>query len=76
MIAFYLASSSWVVRFAVDEFDTMFLCLGFEELGYELFAVVQIDAFRDSASVQSPPQRVDCLPLPLVQIRFGDYPVP
>ena len=58
MIAFYLASSTGVVRLAVGEFDAVLLCFSFEELGYELFAVIQVDAFWDSTFAQSPPQGV------------------
>lgn len=76
VVAFDLAAASWVVGSSVYESYAFFFGLGLEFLGYELFAVVQINLFRLAAFAQSPNKRVYRLVFALAKISLGHYPIP
>jgi hypothetical protein len=46
MISFDLASISRIVLPAEDQFDTVFRCFSFEDLGDELFSIIEINSRR------------------------------
>ncbi len=70
VIALDFATSSRIVRFAEDEFDSEAFRFGFEQFGDELFAIVEIDFTRNASFAKSPLQCVDGCWSVFFQIRF------
>ena len=60
MIAFDLATTTRIVWPTEDQFDSVFLCFIFEDLGNELFSIIEINFTRNSSVAKCPTKSIDC----------------
>jgi hypothetical protein len=60
VIAFDLATTPRVVRPAEDQFDPVFLCFSFENIGYKLFSIIEIDFMRNPSGAECLAKSIDC----------------
>ena len=60
VIAFDLATATRIVRPTEDQFDSVFMCFIFEDLGNELFSIIEINFTRNSSVAKCPTKSIDC----------------
>ena len=76
MVAFYLSSTSWMVRLSKNKLDSIIAGFLFEALGHKLLAIVKIYLLRNSAFSQCPVQAINSTLGIFIQICFWPYSVP
>jgi hypothetical protein len=59
VIALDLATTAWIIRPTEDQFDSLFLRFSFEDLGDELFTIIEVNFTRDSSGAECPAESID-----------------